>query len=199
MTDCDHRFPGITFAHIRGEIDRTLQIANLEQSVAKGYMTRSGAIRYTAMIEALHQDAIRFAAAFDRPSIGQLPYAAPTHGISWHDLRAWLRAELDRRQRTYADAIGAGKTTEATATSQFDRLAALLAIYEDGHDFPPPNADYEAIFGAKMAEIPTRRRANFTLFLDTAAPVAAATLFGEASGPPTVTKGLIHDRPHHPA
>jgi hypothetical protein len=199
MTAHDHRFPGVTFANIRSELNRTNAASNVEQSIAKGYMTRAGGARQIAIIEALHSDAIRFADAFKLPLVGKpMRYAAPAHGISWHDRRAWLRAELDRRQRTYADARAAGKVTEAAAISQINRLAAMLAIYEDGHDFPAASEDYAAVWYQMLDEIPGRRHANMNLFLDIAAPVAAPTLFGEASGQPPV-KGPAYDRPHRTA
>ncbi len=196
----NHRFPDVTFANIRAEIDRTDVAADIKATVARGYLTRAGATRHVAMIEALHRDAIRFTAAFQL-SLAGLParYDAPAHGISWRDRRAWLRAELDRRQRAYSDALASGKSAEAPAIIQFDRLAALLGIYEDGHDFPDGPKGFAAIFSEMRDEIPGRRHADFRLYLDTAAAVAAPTLFGEASGLAAGHKGPNHDRSRHTA
>lgn len=191
----DHRFPGMTFADLRTELDRTeaASASDAAAAIAKGAMTKAAAAHQTATVDALREDIARFAAAYAPLDEGR-PMAIPpppAHAISWRDRRAFLKDELLRRQRVLPPLIAKGQTTAPIATRQFNRLAALLALYEDGHDFPPDQA-YADFFQHMLNANAAGARTCFRLCLDITPPAESFPQKAAASGRPQVAKGPNH-------
>lgn len=137
-----HRFPGITMAAIAAELlrEQASRRAVYGRAVDKGSMEPREADWQHALTRAWIEDAARFARALAPVDLGQpmldprtLP---PSHAITWQDRRAGLQRELDQRARFYPRWIDKGNLDPAQARHQIACLEALLALYEDGLDFP---------------------------------------------------------------
>ena len=127
--------------------------------VAKGRMLEADASRNIIVAHAWIEDARRIRQCwFDAPGT---PPAPPAHGVDWHSRRFYLLRELELRARVYPRSIAEGKLLEADARQRTACLEALLAIYEDGWDFPGSEADYLAL----LAEVRQRNAVQSELGL----------------------------------
>jgi len=165
MIPMPSRFPGVTFAAIAAELTRELgqRPAAYDRMIAKGSMTRAEADWQIAVAQAWREDCIRFAQAH-APIEQGLPMLNPlgleaSHQIAWSDRRAALQRELAYRARLYPGWIAKGNLLASDATHRTVCLEAMLALYEDGLDFPGTREDFAHV----VAELIDRaREANQT-------------------------------------
>lgn len=159
MTDQQHphhRFPTITWPALLAELERELTHRRrvYPGQVEKAAMAQSEMDWQIRLAEAWLADAARFRDAFARfvNPLQLLP--AEGHPIRWQDRRAALTRELTLRRRLYPRHVEKGTATQADADRRIELLACLLALYEEGFDFPGTTAD----FAPWYTEITTARQ-----------------------------------------
>jgi hypothetical protein len=135
-----HLYPTVTYADIAAELVReaAARARAYPDRVKKGAMTQQDADYQLALAAALRADCTRFAQAQPAGAPMVNPLTLPIgHSLTWAERRAGLQRELALRARFYPQWIAKGSLTQANATRQTDRLAALLACFEDGFDWQP--------------------------------------------------------------
>lgn len=139
-----HRHPTVTWPALLDELDRELAQRRrvYPGQVEKGAMTPAEMDWQIGLAEAWRADAARFRDAFASAvnPLSLLP--ASGHALRWQDRRDGLARELAWRQRIYPRHVEKGQATQADAMRRIDLLQCLLAIYEDGFDFPGTSADF---------------------------------------------------------
>lgn len=139
-----HRHPAVTWPALLAELDR--ECAQRRRvypgQVEKGAMTPAEMDWQIGLAEAWRADATRFQTAF-ASGVNPLSLLPATgHALRWQDRRDGLARELAWRARVYPRQIAKGQATQADADRRIDLLQCLLAIYEDGFDFPGTPADF---------------------------------------------------------
>lgn len=142
------RFPLVTWAHIAAELERELAHRErvYEHQVSKGRMHPDDARYQLAIARAWREDCQRFERAHapierGQPMVNPLTIEA-LHGLDWQARRNGAIRELELRARHYPEWIRKGRLTQADATRQTQRLQAMLALYDEGLDFPGTAADF---------------------------------------------------------
>lgn len=155
-TQPHHRFPDVTWQHVCSEITREIayRMNAYPRLVEKGRMAQRDADRELAIMDALGQDAARFAAA--DAAGGATP--APKHAFTWRDRHAAIVRELAWRARVYPELARKGRPPSPDQAEIYNRrLACLQAVYEEGRDWIPANgAARPFLSGATPATLEAR-------------------------------------------
>lgn len=146
-----HRFPRLTLGAIAAELQREAALRGTfyPAQVERGRMTRADADYGLALAQAWIADMARIATALaplaqGRPALR--PSADPGHTLTWRQRHTGLMEELALRARVYAREIDRGRLTRADAAHRTACLAACLAFYDDGLDWPEDPQARAALF-----------------------------------------------------
>lgn len=130
-----HRVPGPTFAQVREELlatarDRTRFDPEL---VRKGNLTQGQARERQDILQAMIADIERICT--------RAATCTEQHAFPWAARRRELQQELAARKRTFPHRVRGGDMDQATADRRVLALRAMLAVYEEGWDWPPNPKD----------------------------------------------------------
>lgn len=130
-----HRVPGPTFAQVHAELQQLARDrARFDpELVRKGNLTQGQARDRMEIVRAMMADIDRICS--------RAGTCTEQHSFPWAARRRELQQELHARRRTFAQRIRAGDMDQATADRRNLALQAMLAVYEEGWDWPPNPKD----------------------------------------------------------
>ncbi|WP_310532545.1 hypothetical protein [Novosphingobium sp.] len=142
------RYPDVTWAAIAAELEREIHFRErtYDREITKGRMDPEAAKYQLAIARAWREDCHRFEQAH-APIAKGLPMQNPlqipaVHGLDWQARRAGVQRELTYRARLYPVWIDKGNLTTADAARRTRALEAMLALYDEGLDFPGTAEDF---------------------------------------------------------